>query len=64
MSKIHNILKNAAYQQDKRNYLTKEKVELLSDRIAISPAIFHSYQSNSLTLIQNTLVTLPFFEPI
>jgi predicted DNA-binding transcriptional regulator YafY len=43
-------------------HLTKEKVELLSDRIAISPAIFHRYQSNSLTLIQNALTSFSLLE--
>lgn len=42
--------------------LTKEKVELLSNRIAISPAIFHSYQSSSLTLIQNALTSFSLLE--
>lgn len=36
-------------------YSTKEKVELLSTRIAVSPAIPHTNTSNSLTLIQNAL---------
>ena len=36
-------------------YSTKEKVELLSNRIAVSPAILHTNTSNSLTLIQNAL---------
>lgn len=34
---------------------TKEKVELLSDRIAISPAFSETNTSNSLALIQNAL---------
>ncbi|WP_221408689.1 hypothetical protein [Chryseolinea serpens] len=34
-------------------YATKEKVELLANRIAVSPAIPHSHTSDSLTLIQN-----------
>jgi predicted DNA-binding transcriptional regulator YafY len=36
-------------------YSTKEKAELLSNRIAVSPAIPHTNKSNSLTLIQNAL---------
>ena len=36
-------------------YATKEKVELLSKRIAVSPAIIETNTSNSLTLIQNAL---------
>lgn len=36
-------------------YSTKEKVELLSKRIAVSPAISETNTSNSLTLIQNAL---------
>ena len=36
-------------------YSTKEKVELLSKRIAVSPAIPETNTSNSLTLIQNAL---------
>ena len=36
-------------------YSTKDKVELLSNRIAVSPAIPHTNKSNSLTLIQNAL---------
>ena len=36
-------------------YATKEKVELLSSRIAVSPAIPHTNTSNSLTLVQNDL---------
>ncbi|MGO2101437.1 MAG: helix-turn-helix transcriptional regulator [Psychroflexus halocasei] len=36
-------------------YSTKEKVDLLSNRIAVSPAISEVNQSNSLTLIQNAL---------
>jgi predicted DNA-binding transcriptional regulator YafY len=36
-------------------YSTKEKVELLSKRIAVSPAILETNSSNSLTLIQNAL---------
>lgn len=38
-------------------YSTKEKVELLSNRIAVSPAIPHANTSNSLSLIQNALTT-------
>ena len=34
---------------------TKEKVDLLSNRIAVSPTIPHINKSNSLTLIQNAL---------
>jgi len=37
------------------NYPTKEKVELLSKRVAVSPAINGSSISNSLSLIQNAL---------
>lgn len=36
-------------------YSTKDKLELLSNRIAVSPAISHKNKSNSLTLIQNAL---------
>lgn len=36
-------------------YSTKEKTDLLSDRIAISPAISRTSESNSLTLIQRAL---------
>jgi len=36
-------------------YSTKEKVELLSKRIAVSPVLSETNQSNSLTLIQNAL---------
>ncbi len=36
-------------------YSTKDKVELLSNRIAVSPVLSHTNQSNSLTLIQNAL---------
>ena len=36
-------------------YVTKQKIELLSERIAISPAILQTNTSNSLTLIQNAL---------
>lgn len=36
-------------------YSTKEKVELLSKRIAVSPAILETIASNSLTLIQIAL---------
>ncbi len=36
-------------------YSTKEKVELLSNRITVSPAISHTNTSNSLALIQNAL---------
>ncbi|KQM76575.1 DNA-binding transcriptional regulator [Pedobacter sp. Leaf216] len=43
-------------------HLTKEKVTLLSDRIAISPAIFHDHQSNSLTMIQNALTSFNLLE--
>ncbi|QMU29178.1 helix-turn-helix transcriptional regulator [Adhaeribacter radiodurans] len=38
-------------------YSTKEKVELLSNRIAISPALSHANPSGSLTLIQNALTS-------
>jgi len=38
-------------------YTTKEKVELLSGRIAISPAISSAHASSSLTLIQNALTS-------
>ena len=38
-------------------YSTKEKVDLLSKRIAISPAMPNTNTSNSLTLIQNALTT-------
>ena len=41
---------------------TKEKMELLSNRIAISPAIFHSNHSSSLTLIQNALTSFNLIE--
>ena len=36
-------------------YATKEKVELLSKRIAVSPVLLEANPSNSLTLIQNAL---------
>ena len=36
-------------------YTTKEKVELLANRIAVSPAIPNTNTSDSLTLIQNAL---------
>ena len=36
-------------------YSTKEKVELLSKRIAVSPVLLETNPSNSLTLIQNAL---------
>jgi len=36
-------------------YSTKQKVELLANRIAVSPAIPSTNKSNSLTLIQNAL---------
>jgi predicted DNA-binding transcriptional regulator YafY len=36
-------------------YSTQEKIELLSKRIAVSPAILETNASNSLTLIQNAL---------
>jgi predicted DNA-binding transcriptional regulator YafY len=36
-------------------YATKQKVELLSNRIAVSPSIPHNSTSNSLTTIQNAL---------
>jgi predicted DNA-binding transcriptional regulator YafY len=36
-------------------YSTKEKIELLSKRIAVSPAFSESITSNSLALIQNAL---------
>jgi predicted DNA-binding transcriptional regulator YafY len=38
-------------------YATKDKVELLSNRIAISPAISNTKKSNSLTTIQNALTS-------
>lgn len=38
-------------------YSTKEKVELLANRIAVSPAIPKTNRSNSLTLIQNALTS-------
>jgi predicted DNA-binding transcriptional regulator YafY len=38
-------------------YSTKEKVELLANRIAVSPAIPKANRSNSLTLIQNALTS-------
>lgn len=38
-------------------YSTKEKADLLSKRIAVSPAIPNTSTSNSLTLIQNALTT-------
>lgn len=38
-------------------YSTKEKVELLSNRIAVSPAIPHTNTSNSMALIQKALTT-------
>ncbi len=38
-------------------YPTKDKVELLSNRIAVSPTIPHSNKSDSLTLIQNALTS-------
>jgi len=41
---------------------TKEKVELLSNRIAISPAILHTHPSGSLTLIQNALTSFKILE--
>lgn len=36
-------------------YATKDKVELLANRIAVSPAIANTNKSDSLTLIQNAL---------
>ena len=38
-------------------YSTKEKAELLSNRIAVSPAVGQANTSNSLTLIQQALTT-------
>jgi predicted DNA-binding transcriptional regulator YafY len=38
-------------------YSTKEKADLLSKRIAISPAMSGTNMSNSLTLVQNALTT-------
>jgi predicted DNA-binding transcriptional regulator YafY len=38
-------------------YSTKEKVELLKTRIAVSPAIVNTNMSSSLTLIQNALTS-------
>lgn len=45
-------------------HLTKERVELLSNRIAVSPAIFHANPSDSLTLIQNALTSFKILEII
>ena len=42
--------------------LTKEKVELLSNRIAISPAILTSQHSGSLALIQNALTSFKILD--
>jgi predicted DNA-binding transcriptional regulator YafY len=39
------------------SYTTKDKVELLANRIAVSPAIPNSITSNSLTVIQNALTS-------
>jgi predicted DNA-binding transcriptional regulator YafY len=39
------------------SYTTKDKVELLENRIAVSPAIPNSITSNSLTVIQNALTS-------
>lgn len=44
------------------NYSTKEKVEFLSKRIAISPAIPGTNASDSLTLIQNALTSFTVLE--
>jgi predicted DNA-binding transcriptional regulator YafY len=38
-------------------YATKHKVELLANRIAVSPAISNANTSNSLTVIQNALTS-------
>jgi predicted DNA-binding transcriptional regulator YafY len=38
-------------------YSTKEKADLLSKRIAVSPALQNTNTSNSLTLIQNASTT-------
>jgi len=43
-------------------HLTKQKVELLSSRIAVSPAFIHSDNSGSLTLIQNALTSFKILE--
>lgn len=42
--------------------LTKEKVELLSNRIAVSPAISNPNSSDSLTLIQSALTSYKVLE--
>jgi len=52
MSKIKAVLQ----------YTTKEKVELLSNRIAISPAILQTRHSGSLSLIQNALTSFKILE--
>ena len=41
---------------------TKEKVELLSNRIAVSPALPHTHKSDSLTFIQNALTAFKVLE--
>ncbi|WP_419803403.1 helix-turn-helix transcriptional regulator [Mucilaginibacter sp.] len=43
-------------------YATKEKVELLSKRIAVSPVLLETNPSNSLTLIQNALTSFKVLE--
>lgn len=43
-------------------YPAKEKAELLSSRIAISPAIFSSQPSDSLTVIQNAVTSYKILE--
>ena len=43
-------------------YSTKEKVELLSNRIAINPAFSRANKSGSLTLIQNALTSFNVLE--
>lgn len=43
-------------------HLTKEKMELLSSRIAVSPALFHAHPSGSLTLIQDALTSFKILE--
>lgn len=52
MSKIKAVLQ----------YTTKEKVELLSNRIAISPAILQTRHSGPLSLIQNALTSFNILE--
>lgn len=45
-------------------YSTKEKVELLSKRIAVSPALSNTNASDSLTLIQNALTNFKVLDII